>query len=73
MSQKIQLTWIGPENKTIIEECYLISDDDVIYDTDTEPVLGAMEMMVKLDFVVFEDKDGIFCLHPKKIINIEML
>jgi len=72
MSQKIRLTWIGSDNKTVVEECLLISEDDQIFSNDGEPAPDLMEKMAKIDFVVFEDSVGIFCLHPKSIINIDI-
>jgi hypothetical protein len=73
MNQKIILTWLDRRNQRIVEECYLVSEDTDVFSFDGEPVFGVMEMMAKLDFVVFEDNEGLFCLHPKKIVNIEIV
>lgn len=83
MSKKIRLTWMDDDFKHI-EECLLVSDTDQVYlktqnpnfgpDLNNELVSEAVDFLdavAKSGMVLFEDEEGIFCVHSSQIVEIE--
>lgn len=73
MSKRIKLTWTNNIER-IVEECDLVSDDDPIYTFDGfKPDLDITNKIAKFGYVLFEDENGLFCLPPDQIIEIEVV
>ncbi len=75
MSKKVKVTWLS-EGKTIIDECFLVSDTDTFYskEPDSEIVSGDLDFLdefAKDGKVIFEDEKGVFGLRAEWILNIE--
>lgn len=75
MGQKIRLTWFSSDNRKIVEECLLVSEDDkLFYDTDEGLVEKTEEVwnsVVEHNYVLFEDDNGLFALRAEQIVSIE--
>ena len=71
MGQKIRLTWRDSNHQVVIEECFLLAEEDVVF-AGSEPIEGAVDMLYKSGYVVFEDEVGLFGLPPDQVILIEV-
>lgn len=72
MAIDITLTWKNKDGEEVVEECQLVSEYDVIYTLDGEPVVAdVLDILGDAGFVVFEDEDGMFMLKPEQIVLIE--
>lgn len=60
--------------RLVKEKCMLVPYDADLYSVDGEKMPEEVSEQIKKDgFVLFEDKDGIFCLRTDQIKNIEFV
>lgn len=85
MAKKIKLTRRS-EGKQIVEECYLVEEEDVVtiggaaieealVDDEEKPLTtqGLFKMFSEQNWVVFEDEFGIFGVPAADVIKIDFL
>jgi hypothetical protein len=72
MPKPVKLTWRTRERNIVVEECLQILEGDTLYLTDGVRLPSLDDTLISdVDYVLFEDKHGLFGVPPDDVIKIE--
>lgn len=70
-NQMVRLTWRNTKNEVIVEFCELVHENADIYAGKVKITGDLINRLAKMNYVLFEDYEGVFGLKPEQIISIE--